>query len=354
MVGHAQTEKATAPVLMIDTCVWLDLAKEYNQRALLSALETLFERKEIELIVPELVLDELEHNKARIVEESGRSLTAALKRAREAMAAFGDKRRKKAALQEMHEVDLKLLNLGDQAAEMFNRVDALLSASEKIPLTDEVKIRASNRALTKQAPFHRQRNGMADAIMIEMYADAVATAEKGQWLGFVTHNIKDFSHPTSDHRLPHPDIAGLFSRVKSRYFITLGEALRALGSEEYADLMIEQEWANRPSRRLSEILAAEDEHFNKVWYNRHMVRREKVEDGTIKIVDKENAKDNFIIERTVQRDIWDGALEAAAKVEKRFGIENLGPWDDFEWGMVNGKLSALRWVLGDDWDMLDT
>lgn len=33
---------------------------------------------------------------------------------------------------------------------------------------------------------------------------------------------------------------------------------------------------------------------------------------------------------------------------------HLGPYSDFDWRMINGKLSALRWVLGDDWDMLDT
>jgi hypothetical protein len=78
-------------------------------------------------------------------------------------------------------------------------------------------------------------------------------------------------------------------------------------------------------------------------------------DGSIKIVDVETDADRKgSRERTVQRNIWEGALAAAKRVEKEFGKENLGPWTDFEWGMINGKLSALNWVMGEEWDMLDT
>ena len=43
------------------------------------------------------------------------------------------------------------------------------------------------------------------------------------------------------------------------------------------------------------------------------------------------------------------------RVEAKYvGPGELGPYTDFELGMLNGKLSALRWVLGSEWDFLDT
>ena len=209
-------------------------------------------------------------------------------------------------------------------------------------------------AIDGRAPFHRQRNSIHDAILIETYADfACAKRTPGIRFAFVTHNTKDFSHVGVNNKLPHPDIAACFSRVKSLYFTTLGEALRRVQPELLSDLMIEQEWIEQP-RRFTEIIAAIDELYDKVWYNRHMIWREKIEAGKIKIVEKETFPVRDHRTRPIQRDVWEGALKAAAKKEKKYGAENLGPWNDFEWGMLSGKLSALRWVLGDEWDMLDT
>jgi hypothetical protein len=90
------------------------------------------------------------------------------------------------------------------------------------------------------------------------------------------------------------------------------------------------------------------------WYNRHWNLRVGVQEGRIKIVEKETYPKPAGAPETIQRDVWLGALKAARKTERDYGKKHLGPWDDFEWGMINGKLSALRWALGDDWDMLDT
>lgn len=80
----------------------------------------------------------------------------------------------------------------------------------------------------------------------------------------------------------------------------------------------------------------------------------KIEEGSVEIVEKETFPVKDHERRPIQRDILKGATKLARRVVKKYGVENLGPWDDFEWGMINGKLSALRWVLGEDWDELYT
>lgn len=339
--------------LLIDTCVWLDLAKDRQQEPLLAAVEELVKSQRIELVLPRTVLDEFARNKARIVRESTQSISATLKRAREVVDKFGAGRPKQTALAELNEIDHRLPTLGDAAVESVLRIEQLFQSAPVIEIDDQVKLHAAQRGIDKQAPFHRQRNGMDDAILIEVYRRLVEQKPvRGTRFAFVSHNKSDFSQPAGDSRIPHPHIAGYFSKVRSLYVTTLGELLRRIDPGLVSEITMEREWQEQ-SRRVSEIVAAIGELTDKVWYNRHMGLRYDLQRGKIKVIEQTQwtPRNN---QRTIVREILAGAIKSATRMEKRYGKDELGPWDDFEWGMLNGKLSALRWVLGDEWDMLDT
>jgi hypothetical protein len=340
--------------LLIDTCVWIELAKDYEQQPLLGALEQLIQQGQVSLILPRTLVNEFSRNKTRMIEEGRQSLSSALKRVKDVVHKFGEGKRKKLVIEHLNDVDHRLPALGENVIESVARIETLFKTAPIIEISDAIKLCATQRAIDGRAPFHRQKNSINDAILIETYAAAVtAPNAKGVRFAFVTHNIKDFSTTLINNNLPHPDIGSCFSKIKSLYFTKLGEALRRVDPEFLADIMIEQEWTQEP-RRLKEILDAMDLLFHQVWYNRHQNTRFKIEEGIIKIVEKETFPVKDHNTRPIQRDVWEGALKAAVRVEKQYGLENLGPWDDFEWGMINGKLSALRRVLADEWDMLDT
>ena len=341
--------------ILLDTDVWLDLAGDHRKAPVLTALDSLVRAGGVELILPEIVLAEFRRNRDGVVERSRRSLSSHIKRVRVAMADFGDEDCRSAAIAQLDDMEHNVAVTGDLSRQTLDAIASLMATSPVTVVSDDVKLKAVERALSKRAPFHRSKNSVADAVLVEMFVEAVeADREPETRFFFVTLNMKDFSQHNGDRRLPHADLEPIFQGENCTYATSIAEVINELDSELLTELEWEEGYSEEP-RGLSDILEAQHVLVRQVWYNRHLSLRFGVENGDIRIITgTEFAKLDGYHPEVVVDEIWRGALAAAKKTEEKLGQSQLGPWDDFEWGMINGKLSALRWVLGDDWDMLDT
>jgi hypothetical protein len=55
--------------MLIDTCVWLDVAKDRSQLPLLDVIDEMIRLDMLTLIIPRAVLDEFKRNKERVAQE---------------------------------------------------------------------------------------------------------------------------------------------------------------------------------------------------------------------------------------------------------------------------------------------
>ena len=133
--------------LLIDTCVWLDISKDYQQQALLGGIEELLHQKMISLILPQTICDEFARNKAKIAKDGCRSQTDILKRAKDIIHTFGDPKRKNSVLDHLNEVAYKIPILGESAIESIKRIEKIFATATVLPVPDSIKLRAaqSNR-----------------------------------------------------------------------------------------------------------------------------------------------------------------------------------------------------------------
>jgi hypothetical protein len=342
--------------VLIDTCVWLDLAQDPKQTPLLLVVENMVREEALSLIVPRVVHDEFHRNRERVAKASARSLASHFQQVKEAVKrGTADPGRQRTLLAQLDNLNHKIPLIGGAAEGVLERIAQLFQRAAILETSDASKLRAADRALNRRAPCHREnKNSMADAIVAEMYFEAAKGGKPGERFAFVTHNKSDFSVLNGDQRIPHPDLSAGFSKIKSLYCVNLAELLRRIEPSTVAELIWEQTWEQEP-RSLAELLRAHEMLWRQVWYNRHKSREWMIERGKIKIVPRhvweKGKRDN---QNQIIDEVWRGALRAAKRVERELGKGNVGPWTDFEWGMISGKLSAVRWALGDEWDMLDT
>lgn len=103
-----------------------------------------------------------------------------------------------------------------------------------------------------------------------------------------------------------------------------------------------QQWANVLVRGEAALQAAHAEYRDKAWWNRHQNWVRRISAG-IDAAPQGSSKASF-----------DRAQFAAKRIEAKYGRDTLA-CSDFELGVLNGRLSALAWVLGSEWeDSLDT
>lgn len=140
--------------------------------------------------------------------------------------------------------------------------------------------------------------------------------------GYLSNPAKDWLEQYKDKRRP-PFRIRYWERPHLADLVT-----------SHPDLIYKHSVEVEDFRSIAEILEAENERFEKVWYGR------KPKD------------ENF--GRPVPEHLLKGMRAEMKRLEKKYGYDAMQPGSDFEWGMLSGELSALRWVLGDDWGSLDT
>jgi hypothetical protein len=326
--------------LFIDTCVWLDIAGRLDGQKLIVPLRVLKHQGKLELFVPAVVIEEFERNRPNVEATLTDRVRGRFREVRADIHRLAGEDDRQEWLEAMS-YHLPLVSAG--ALQNFSEIAELLRGGRQIEPTTAEYARVVQRGLNKQAPFHQAKNSVADALLIEMYSSLLQAADEtiDQYC-FVTSNYKDFSLLNGDRQLPHADLAELFVADSSRYAYAVEGLQAVLGDyfgDEFHEEVAEVEWVHAESRSLAEILEAEREFFDKIWYVRTLISREKVEAG------EHDPTPPDLAARI------DASMRA---IEARYGAENVGPWNDWGWGFVNGKLSALRWVLGDEWDFLDT
>jgi PIN domain len=151
--------------LLIDTCTWLDIARRRDGQKWIVPIRVFVHQNRLELLVPSVILEEFERNRPNVEASVTTSVHERFKQLRKDVQSYGGDIRYQWLEEMSHQIPL----ISSTALQNFRDVHELLINGRKLePASDETSL-VVERGLAHQAPFKRNKNSTADALIIEQY-----------------------------------------------------------------------------------------------------------------------------------------------------------------------------------------
>jgi hypothetical protein len=218
--------------LILDTCIWIYLAEEKYEGALLQ-LENLVNKGKVSLIIPEQIQSEWNNGKADIVRgHFEESIKGTLKNAKSLNNYLNHEER---------DIFSKLINDVEDRKDQYSKeranrniekVEDLMRGGTVCSTTDANKLNAIEMGLSKKAPFHK-KGSIADALIILSSVEFL-TKQGFANAYFISGNTKDFGDENNPSII-HPDLTDLFESVGLQYSINVKEVFKTIDQSIVSD-----------------------------------------------------------------------------------------------------------------------
>ncbi|TGL35937.1 PIN domain-containing protein [Leptospira perdikensis] len=227
--------------IYIDTCVWLTICSKFKYRQITNKLISLATDRKISILTNDIILDEFIRNEEHVKKSYIQSFKSSVDQVKILYDFVSEE--EKVLLQKLiayaKSNEQKII---DKTNFSFQIVKNFLQShlATKVTISPELRVKIIDLALEKRAPFHRNKNSIADALHILSYKDYKEKNYKdGDVYYFCTENTEDFSHPKNESK-NHSDFDEIFNQTSSIYSTNIAEILENYAPDPIIQPLVDQ------------------------------------------------------------------------------------------------------------------
>lgn len=221
--------------IIADTCVWMNMAKDINDKNLEKLIE-LVKQNKISILLPTIVRDEWTRNiKSEVITYAKDSYDKKVENVI-SLNKYLSLENKKKYKKLIDDIKVSKINYEKHINERIYIIESLFNfeSTKNIDISETIKTKAVQLALNKEAPFHK-KSSMGDALIIHSSVEYIKK-HKIYPSFFVSENKDDYSEDNKKkHNEIHKDLKKYFDMYKIEYYTEIGKLLNKIENNTVSD-----------------------------------------------------------------------------------------------------------------------